>query len=136
MSSTSIKTLPHSVSKLIKLEELLWRYCELLIELPHEIGALGNLKVLDLKGTDLVCLPEELGELSKLRCLKVSLYDAVSYRKSKNIFDPIPRKKLTKLTQLEKLSIIVDPQDIWCNNAVEAIMEDLPNHTSPKTPGT
>ncbi|KAK1385745.1 hypothetical protein POM88_023480 [Heracleum sosnowskyi] len=133
MSGTSIKTLPHSVSKLIKLEELLSRHCELLTELPNEIGALGNLKVLELEGTNLVCLPEELGELSKLRCLKVSLYDAVSYRKSRNIVNIIPRKQLSKLTQLEKLSISVDPQDIWCNSAVEAIIEDLPSLRKLKT---
>ncbi|XP_074330294.1 uncharacterized protein LOC141667633 [Apium graveolens] len=127
MSSTSIKTLPHSVSKLTKLEELLLRHCELLKELPNEIGELENLKVLDLEGTDLVCLPEELGELSNLRCLKASLYDAVSYKKSRNIIHIIPRRKLLKLTQLEKLSISVDPHDIWCKSAVEAIIEDLPS---------
>ncbi|WOG82520.1 hypothetical protein DCAR_0101685 [Daucus carota subsp. sativus] len=106
LSSTSIKTSPLSVSNLIKLRELLLRNCELLMELPHEIGALGNLKVLDLEGTYLACLPKEVGELNKLRCLKDSLYDAVSYRKSKRRVNIIPRTILAKFTQLVSIILI------------------------------
>ncbi|KAL1818696.1 hypothetical protein ACET3Z_013565 [Daucus carota] len=127
MSHTNIKTLPNWVYQLTELEELILRHCELLIELPHEVSKLGNLKVLDLEGTDLVCLPEELKELNNLKCLKFTLYDADSYRKSKNIAAIIPRGTLSKLTQLEELSINVDPQDVWCGAAMEAVMEDLPS---------
>ncbi|KAL1831687.1 hypothetical protein ACET3Z_001338 [Daucus carota] len=133
MSNTSIKTLPPLVSKLIKLEELHLRCCELLLELPHEIGTLWNLKVLDLEGTDLVCLPEELGELFELKCLKVSLCDADSCWKRKDLVNIIPRKILSKLTQLEELSVDVAPQDIWFNASAKAIMEDLPNLRKLKT---
>ncbi|KAK1361627.1 hypothetical protein POM88_046101 [Heracleum sosnowskyi] len=133
MSNTCMKTLPAPVSELFKLEQLIMQRCELLMELPPEIGALGNLKVLDLEGTDLVCLPDELAELTKLKCLKVSLYDAESYRKSKKIVAVIPVGVLLKLTQLEELSINVDPQDVWCSSAVEAIMEDLPSLRKLKT---
>ncbi|KAK1385753.1 hypothetical protein POM88_023488 [Heracleum sosnowskyi] len=133
LSGTSIKTLPDSVSRLIKLEELRLRHCELLKELPQEIGRLESLRVLDLEGTDLVCLPEELGKLIKLKCLRVSLYDAESYRKRNNIVAIIPRGMLSQLSELEELWINVDPHDIWCQAALEAIMENLPSLRKLKT---
>ncbi|KAL8116337.1 hypothetical protein AgCh_022733 [Apium graveolens] len=133
MSHTNIKSLPYWIYQLTKLEELILRHCELLIELPNEVGALGNLKVLDLEGTNLVCLPEELKELIALKCLKFSLYDAESYRKSKDIVAIIPRKTLSKLTHLEELSINVDPQEEWCGAAMEAVLGDLPSLRKLKT---
>ncbi|KAL8116344.1 hypothetical protein AgCh_022736 [Apium graveolens] len=110
----AILGLPYWVYQLTKLEELILRVCELLIELPHEVGTLGNLKVLDLEGTYLVYLPEELKELIALT------------EKAKTVAI-IPSKTLSKLAQLEELSINVDPQDVWCGPAMEAVMEDLPS---------
>ncbi|XP_074330324.1 uncharacterized protein LOC141667660 [Apium graveolens] len=133
MSNTSIQTLPPPVSELFELEQLILRHCELLMELPPEIGALRNLRVLDLEGTNLVCLPDELKELTNLNCLKVSLYDAENYRKSKRIVAIIPAAIVSKLTQLEELSIDVDPQDVWCSAAMKVILEDLPSLRMLKT---
>ncbi|KAL8116346.1 hypothetical protein AgCh_022738 [Apium graveolens] len=125
MSNTSIKTLPSWIFQLTELEELILRGCELLMELPGEIGALGNLKVLDLEGTDLVSLPMTLGGLIKLKCLKVSLHDGESYRRNKDIVEIIPKTILLNLTQLEELSINLDPHVTWCDAAVAAIINDL-----------
>ncbi|XP_017246766.1 uncharacterized protein LOC108218363 [Daucus carota subsp. sativus] len=133
MSDTSIKNLAPPVFELFALEQLILRRCELLMELPPEISALTNLKVLDLEGTDLVCLPDELKELTNLKCLKISLYDAESYRKSKKIVSIIPAAVLSKLSRLKELSIVVDPQDVWCNAAMKAIIEDLPSLRKLKT---
>ncbi|KAK1385757.1 hypothetical protein POM88_023492 [Heracleum sosnowskyi] len=70
MSNTSINTLPTSVCKLIKLEELLLRRCDNMRKLTHDIGALENLKVLDLSGcTNLAELPEYIDLLQKLSSL-------------------------------------------------------------------
>ncbi|KAL8116359.1 hypothetical protein AgCh_022745 [Apium graveolens] len=133
LSNTRIKTLPPFVSKLTELEQLILQRCQLLIELPPEIGALENLKVLDLEGTGLAYLPAELEKLINLKCLKVSLYDAESYRKTKKISSIIPVAKLSKLNQLEDLSINIDPQSLWCSAAVKIIMEDLPSLNKLKT---
>lgn len=133
LSNTRIKTLPPFVSELIKLEQLILRSCPLLMELPPEIGALKNLKVLDLEGSVLVYLPDELEKLINLQCLKVSLYDVESYRKTKKIPSIIPGEKLSKLTQLQDLSINIDPHSSWCTAAVETIMKDLPSLGKLKT---
>ncbi|KAK1385741.1 hypothetical protein POM88_023476 [Heracleum sosnowskyi] len=125
MSHSSIKTLPSWVYELTDLKGLILQRCELLIELPDGIGALENLELLDLEGTHLVCLPDELGKLINLMCLKVSLYYDDSYMKSRKILDIIPTALLSKLTKLEELSIKFDPQDVWCNALVKAIIADL-----------
>ncbi|KAM7481639.1 hypothetical protein LguiB_006222 [Lonicera macranthoides] len=85
------------------------------MELPSKIGSLTNLEVLDLEGTDLICLPEEIEELGQLKCLKVSLYKcAYSYMgKRKGIQAIIPRGALSKLSHLKELSINVDPDCEW-----------------------
>ncbi|KAF5942322.1 hypothetical protein HYC85_019964, partial [Camellia sinensis] len=112
LSHTSIKSLPASISGLVSLQELFLRGCELLTELPPEIGALSKLQVLDLEGTELMYLPREISRLTKLECLKVSLYGyGKSYREVKQICKRIPAGLLASLCMLKALSIDVNPDD-------------------------
>ncbi|KAI8003478.1 LRR receptor-like serine/threonine-protein kinase EFR [Camellia lanceoleosa] len=112
LSHTSIKSLPASISGLVSLQELFLRGCELLTELPPEIGALSKLQVLDLEGTELMYLPKEISRLTKLECLKVSLYGyGKSYREVKQICKRIPAGLLASLCMLKALSIDVNPDD-------------------------
>ncbi|KAI8004762.1 LRR receptor-like serine/threonine-protein kinase EFR [Camellia lanceoleosa] len=112
LSHTSIKSLPASISGLVSLQELFLRGCELLTELPPEIGALSKLQVLDLEGTELMYLPREISRLSKLECLKVSLYGyGKSYREVKQICKRFPAGLLASLCMLKALSIDVNPDD-------------------------
>ena len=66
LSSTSLKSLPSSISNLTTLRKLFIRNCDLMMELPPEIGSLKHLKVFDSEGTQLICLPEQVGSLTKL----------------------------------------------------------------------
>ncbi|THG14118.1 hypothetical protein TEA_028754 [Camellia sinensis var. sinensis] len=112
LSHTSINSLPASISRLVSLQELFLRGCELLTELPPEIGALSKLQVLDLEGTELMYLPKEISRLSKLECLKVSLYGyGKSYREVKQICKRFPAGLLASLCMLKALSIDVNPDD-------------------------
>uniref|UniRef100_A0A5B7B1M6 Lipoxygenase n=1 Tax=Davidia involucrata TaxID=16924 RepID=A0A5B7B1M6_DAVIN len=126
LSYTSIKSLPQSISKLVVLRKFLLKGCKLLMKLPPEIGALRNLEVFDIEGTELVCLPKEIGELINLTCLKVS-FDGYAnrYRESKQIDAIIPRMALSKLTQLKELSIDVNPDDEWWDEEVETVINEL-----------
>ncbi|CAL5417321.1 unnamed protein product [Camellia sinensis] len=112
LSHTSIKYLPASISGLVSLQELFLRGCELLMELPPEIGALSKLQVLDLEGTELMYLRKEISGLTKLECLKVSLYGyGKSYREGKQICKRILAGLLASLCMLKALSIDVNPDD-------------------------
>ncbi|KAM7478751.1 hypothetical protein LguiA_026964 [Lonicera macranthoides] len=128
ISHTSIKTLPLSISKLFRLWELYLRGCKMLMQLPPAIGHLTNLKVLDLEGTELVCLPKQMGWLLQLERLKFSLYRfADRHLESINGIERsiIPRETLSKLSSLKELSIDVDPECEWWDAEVEAIISDL-----------
>ncbi|KAM7478349.1 hypothetical protein LguiA_026562 [Lonicera macranthoides] len=126
LSNKSIESLPDTISSLVELRQLLLRGDEILMELPASIRALKNLEVLDLEGTELICLPEEIGDLLQLECLKVSLYRyADSYIRRKRIEAIIPRKALSKLSRLKELSIHVDPDCEWWDVEAEAIIEEL-----------
>ncbi|KAM7482049.1 hypothetical protein LguiB_006632 [Lonicera macranthoides] len=128
LSNTSIKTLPSSILKLFRLRELFLRGCEMLMELPPEIGHLANLEVLDLEGTELVSLPKEVGLLLQLERLKFSLYKFADCHKEiingieRSI---ISRETVSKLSSLKELSINVDPECEWWDAEVEAIISDL-----------
>ncbi|KAM7482057.1 hypothetical protein LguiB_006640 [Lonicera macranthoides] len=128
MSNTSIETLPSSISKLFKLEGLFLRSCNMLMELPPEVGRLTNLRVLDLEGTELVCLPKQVGWLLQLQRLKFSLYRYAD-RHLESIGGVersiIPRETLSKLSGLRELRIDVDPECEWWDAEVEAIINDL-----------
>ncbi|KAM7481668.1 hypothetical protein LguiB_006251 [Lonicera macranthoides] len=126
LSNRSIESLPDTISSLVELRQLLLRGDEILMELPASIGALKNLEVLDLEGTELICLPEEIGDLLQLECLKVSLYRcADSYIRRKRINAIIPRRALSKLSRLKELSIHVDPDCEWWDVEAEAIIQEL-----------
>ncbi|CAL5417319.1 unnamed protein product [Camellia sinensis] len=126
LSHTSIKSLPASISGLVSLQELFLRGCELLMELPPEIGALSKLQVLDLEGTELMCLPKEISGLTKLECLKVSLYGyGKSYREGKQICKRIPAGLLASLCMLKALSIDVNPNDDEWVADVKDVMDEL-----------
>ncbi|CAH1443716.1 unnamed protein product [Lactuca virosa] len=127
LSSTSIKCLPSSISKLTTLGKLFIRNCDLLMELPPEIGALKNLKVFDSEGTQLVCLPEQFGSLTKLECLKFSLYNFPDKPKASNqSMQIIHVAVLSKLIRLKELSICVDFYGEWWEDEVKLIIDILP----------
>ncbi|KAM7481672.1 hypothetical protein LguiB_006255 [Lonicera macranthoides] len=126
LSNKSIESLPDTISSLVELRQLLLKGDEILMELPASIRALNNLEVLDLEGTELICLPEEIGNLLQLECLKVSLYRyADSYIRRKRIEAIIPKNALSKLSRLKELSIHVDPDCEWWDVEAEAIIEEL-----------
>ncbi|KAI3497532.1 hypothetical protein L1887_40213 [Cichorium endivia] len=127
LSNTSIKCLPSSISKLLSLQKLFIRDCDLLMELPPEIGALKNLRVFDSEGTQLLCLPEQFGSLTKLRCLKFSLYNlADKHKRSNPSMQIIPPAVLSKLIRLKELSICVDFYCEWWEDEVNLIINILP----------
>ncbi|KAM7482060.1 hypothetical protein LguiB_006643 [Lonicera macranthoides] len=105
LSNTSIKSLPKSISSLFKLRRLLLRSRELLSELPPEIGDLCNLEMLDLEGTELICLPMEIWWLLRLKLLNVSFYECADQYKRF-----IPPSTLSRLSLLEELSIDVNQE--------------------------
>ncbi|KAF7129796.1 hypothetical protein RHSIM_Rhsim10G0148700 [Rhododendron simsii] len=118
LSYTEIKSLPQSISRLVALQKLFLRSCELLMELPPEIGELANLEVLDLEGTEIRRLPKEIAKLVNLTCLKVSFYGYVNQT-------VIPRRVLSNLSRLIELIIDVTPFGEWWDVEVEAIVDDL-----------
>ncbi|KAF7116292.1 hypothetical protein RHSIM_RhsimUnG0031900 [Rhododendron simsii] len=118
LSYTEINSLPQSISKLVALRKLFLRGCELLMELPPEIGELVNLEVLDLEGTEILCLPKEIAKLVNLTCLKVSFYGYANQR-------VIPRRVLSNLSCLKELIIDVTPYGEWWDVEVETIIDDM-----------
>ncbi|GKD20005.1 disease resistance protein [Tanacetum coccineum] len=127
LSGTSIKCLPSSISKLTTLRKLFIRNCDLMMELPPEIGALKNLKVFDSEGTQLICIPEQFGSLTKLECLKCSLYKfSDAYKKSNVNMQIIPVVDLSKLVRLKELGIFVDANTDWWENEVKVVIDILP----------
>lgn len=127
LSHTSIQSLPPSIFKLRLLEEFILRECSLLMELPPEIGALQNLKLFDLEGTEIMYLPKEIGKLETLERLRISLSTyADDHRDRNGIEHIIPRNTISKLTKLKELSITVNPEAEWWEvELLEGIMGDL-----------
>ncbi|KAK3037733.1 hypothetical protein RJ639_031104 [Escallonia herrerae] len=126
LSRTSLKSLPSSISRLVALRELYLRGCELLMELPPEIGELWKLKVLDLERTEVISLPKEIEHLVNLECFKVSLYGCTDrHTKNKKSEAASLRMSLSELTKLKELSIDVNPDCVGWNIEVEAIMNEL-----------
>ncbi|KAI8027848.1 Disease resistance protein [Camellia lanceoleosa] len=126
LSYTSIKSLPPSISRLVSLRTFYLRGCELLRELPSQIGALGNLEEFDLEGTRIIYLPKEIGKLVNLTCFKVSFCGRANrYRKTKQIETTIPIGVLSNLCRLNELSIDVNPDGEWWDVDVKAIFNEL-----------
>ncbi|XAR54578.1 hypothetical protein NMG60_11029779 [Bertholletia excelsa] len=126
LSYTSLKTLPASISRLISLQKLFLRGCELFMELPAEIGNLSKLQLLDLEGTEIMYLPKEVGQCRNLRQLKVSFYAfGNSYRIRKQITKMIPKGVLSNFIDLEELSVDVNPDDKqWVVDVVD-VLDDI-----------
>ncbi|KAI8025204.1 putative disease resistance protein [Camellia lanceoleosa] len=121
LSYTSIKSLPPSISRLRSLQTFNLRGCALLMELPPQLGVLGNLEVFDLEGTEIMYLPEEIGELISLTCFKVSFCG----RANRYMDLIIPTKALSKLSELEELSIDGNPDDEWWDAEVKTVLNEL-----------
>ncbi|KAF7133017.1 hypothetical protein RHSIM_Rhsim09G0175600 [Rhododendron simsii] len=121
LSYTEINSLPQSISRLVALQKLFLRGCELLMEIPPEIGELVNLEVLDLEGTEILCLPKEIAKLVNLTCLKVSFY---GYANQANQ-TVIPSRVLSNLSRLNELIIYVTPYGEWWDVEVKTIIDDL-----------
>eukprot|EP00256_Glycine_max_P069675 XP_025984270.1 uncharacterized protein LOC102661979 isoform X3 [Glycine max] len=118
LSYTSIRDLPPSVSKLIQLQKFYLRGCDLFMELPHQIGQLKNLKELDLDGTLITHLPIEIRELINLQILSLC-FDGTSRSTI------IPPGLVSNLTQLNYLSINVDPEDEQWNENVISVLGEI-----------
>ncbi|KAH1250905.1 Disease resistance protein [Glycine max] len=118
LSYTSIRDLPPSVSKLIQLQKFYLRGCDLFMELPHQIGQLKNLKELDLDGTLITHLPIEIRELINLQSLSLC-FDVTSRSTI------IPPGLVSNLTELNYLSINVDPEDERWNENVTCVLREI-----------
>ncbi|KAI8026809.1 Disease resistance protein [Camellia lanceoleosa] len=130
LSYTSIKSLPPSISMLVLLHTFRLKGCELLMELPPQVGELGKLEEFDLEGTELMYLPKEIGQLIRLKCFRVSFCECANrYEEFKQMDSIIPTKVLSKLSELNELSIDVNPNadqwdvDVWDANVKEILKE-------------
>ncbi|RVW44353.1 Disease resistance protein [Vitis vinifera] len=121
LSYTRIRSLPQSLFKLFELRIFFLRGCELLMELPPEVGKLGNLEVLNLEGTKIINLPIDVERLTKLKCLNVSFH---GYRKNQSS-TLIPRNVIQQLFQLQELRIDVNPDDERWNATMEDIVKEV-----------
>lgn len=78
LSEYKIKSLTSSLFKLHKLKNMILHDNPCFIELPHEIGNLESVELLDLQGTNITKLQNEVGKLSILRNLQISLYGPIN----------------------------------------------------------
>lgn len=128
LSHTRIRSLPQSLSRLVQLRIFLLRGCRLLMELPPEVGELSNLEVLDLEETGIRNLPMNVGRLTNLKSLKVSFYGYNNHNRKNNQSNTmIPQNVISKLLQLEELSIYVNPDDERWNVTVKDIVKEVCN---------
>ncbi|XP_031391586.1 disease resistance protein At4g27190-like [Punica granatum] len=125
-SRTRIKTLPDSLFRLCYLKRLFRNHCELLTFLSPKIGELKQLEVLDLHGTEILKLPNEVGQLTNLTCLELSFYSDSNSEGDKGKSNAlIPEGTISALSQLEELSIDVDPENERWERAVGASVNDI-----------
>ncbi|KAK2632910.1 hypothetical protein EUGRSUZ_L00914 [Eucalyptus grandis] len=126
LSRTQIKSLPESLFRLSRLKRLFLNHCESLMVLPPKIGKLQQLEVLDLEGTEIMDLPKEVATLTKLTCLEVSFCPHINWgTKSARANALIPQGTISALSQLEELSIDVNPEDERWKSVVGAIVDDV-----------
>ncbi|BAT73544.1 hypothetical protein LR48_Vigan01g036400 [Vigna angularis] len=132
LSYTSIRDLPPSLTKLMQLKKLYLKGCDLFMEISPQIFQLKNLEELDLHGTLITHLPKDIRELINLQRL-VLCFDAYHHvlnrgKKGKQISNTmiIPSGVISKLTQLNYLSLDVDPEDEqWSENVNSVLVEIL-----------
>ncbi|XVF37590.1 hypothetical protein REPUB_Repub20aG0022600 [Reevesia pubescens] len=74
LNKTGITTLPSSLSSLQNLKGLFLNNGSQFVQLPRQIGALGNLEILDVTG--IYSLPREIRRLKNLKSLRVSFKNA------------------------------------------------------------
>ncbi|KAL3729268.1 hypothetical protein ACJRO7_026377 [Eucalyptus globulus] len=126
LSRTRIKSLPESLFGLSCLKRLFLTHCEMLSVLPPKIGELQQLELLDMEGTEIMDLPKEVAKLTKLTCLEVSFCPGINWgTKSAGANALIPQGTISALSQLEELSIDVNPDDERWESVVEAIVDDI-----------
>ena len=96
------------------------------MDLPPEVGELSNLEVLNLEETEIINLPMNVERLTNLKSLKVSFY-GYNNRNKKNSQSntKIPHNMISKLLQLEELSIYVSPDDERWNVTVKDIVKEV-----------
>jgi len=132
ISYTSIRDLPPSLTKLMQLKKLYLKGCDLFMEISPQIFQLKNLEELDLDGTLITHLPKDIRELINLQRL-VLCFDAYHRvlsrgKKGKLISNTmiIPPGVISNLTQLNYLSLDVDPEDEqWSENVNSVLVEIL-----------
>ncbi|KAK7359134.1 hypothetical protein VNO77_01081 [Canavalia gladiata] len=127
LSNTSIRDLPPSISKLAELKKFYLKNCDLFVELPPIIGHLKKLQELDLDQTLITHLPEEVRELINLQRLILCFDQDLGYGEEGNRISSstiIPSGVISNLTQLNYLSINVDPEDKrWNENVTNILVE-------------
>ncbi|WVZ26075.1 hypothetical protein V8G54_004619 [Vigna mungo] len=132
LSYTSIRDLPPSLTKLMQLKKLYLKGCDLIMEISPQIFQLKNLEELDLDGTLITHLPKDIRELINLQRLALC-FDAYHHvlshgNKGRQISNTmiIPSGVISDLTQLNYLSLDVDPEDEqWSENVNSVLVEIL-----------
>ncbi|XP_012066713.3 disease resistance protein RPS2, partial [Jatropha curcas] len=122
LSRTSIKSLPESLFTLVNLRRLFLSHCDFIMNLSPKVGELKQLEVLDLSGTEIMCLPMEVGLLTKLTCLEVSFFEPSSQKRSDKI---IPYEVIPSLSQLQELNFDVSSEDRRWNACAEAVVAEI-----------
>ena len=126
LSGTNIKSLPNSIIRLVSLKRLFLNDCHCFMVLSPKIGELKWLEVLSLEGTEIMDLPLDIKKLTNLTCLEVSFCEFQSNcRQAMQLNAVVPCGVISVLSQLEELSIDVDPGDEWWDVCVEDIVNEV-----------